>query len=350
MSKQNPRALPGVESLLGGGGSPIRATPTNITPTAGYTFTVSGLTATVTDTSTDSDGTIATRSMDWGDGGSAETLSGAGPWTHDYASADTYTATLTVTDDGGLTDDFADDITAVIETISHIANASDPLQAFADACGMAFKMDYIWIGNAATGDIVELGGSGIDLVNSGVDQGQTDARLGAGTVCVFDSLTDKLSVASSALDIGTGSVALFEVWAPDNPTSTNYSITNKRDATPLGYESLLQVTGQRRFIVRTSAGNHLAAVNGPGHSPDAQVDLCRRNVTTNLVTLDTMVGAGSAAESTVASADSTEPFVIGDGVAAGFIGSWGLVAFVKGANAELVTSTHRANLQATLGF
>ncbi|WP_169750192.1 collagenase [Streptosporangium amethystogenes] len=76
-----------------GGGS------TNKPPTANFTFTVSGLNATFTDTSTDSDGTIASRSWEFGDG----TSSTAANPTHAYAAAGTYPVKLTVTDNGGAT-------------------------------------------------------------------------------------------------------------------------------------------------------------------------------------------------------------------------------------------------------
>ncbi|MBL8297748.1 MAG: exo-alpha-sialidase, partial [Rhodanobacteraceae bacterium] len=73
----------------GGGG--------NAAPTANFSFTTSGLTATFTDSSTDSDGTIASRSWNFGDG---STSTATNP-TKTYAAAGTYTVTLTVTDNAG---------------------------------------------------------------------------------------------------------------------------------------------------------------------------------------------------------------------------------------------------------
>jgi len=71
----------------------------NVAPTADFTGTQSGLTASFTDQSTDTDGTIVTRAWDFGDGTtSAETNP-----THTYVRAGTYTVTLTVTDDDGAT-------------------------------------------------------------------------------------------------------------------------------------------------------------------------------------------------------------------------------------------------------
>ena len=80
-----------VDAAGGGGG--------NVPPAANFSFTTSGLTANFTDTSTDSDGTIASRSWNFGDG----TTSTATNPSKTYAAAGTYTVTLTVTDDDGAT-------------------------------------------------------------------------------------------------------------------------------------------------------------------------------------------------------------------------------------------------------
>jgi vibriolysin len=70
----------------------------NTAPTANFTFTTSGLTATFTDTSTDAENNISSRSWNFGDG----TTSTATSPSKTYAAAGTYTVTETVTDAGGL--------------------------------------------------------------------------------------------------------------------------------------------------------------------------------------------------------------------------------------------------------
>jgi leucyl aminopeptidase len=72
--------------------------PVNVAPSASFTYSADGMTVHFTDTSTDSDGTIAARAWDFGDG---STSTEANP-THTFAAVGTHTVALTVTDNGGL--------------------------------------------------------------------------------------------------------------------------------------------------------------------------------------------------------------------------------------------------------
>jgi PKD repeat protein len=93
----------------------------NVAPTAGFTYTTNTLTANFTDTSTDSDGTIASRSWDFGDG----TTSTATNPSRTYAAAGTYPVTLTVTDNGGLSSQTTQQVTVTAPSVSlSIADAA----------------------------------------------------------------------------------------------------------------------------------------------------------------------------------------------------------------------------------
>jgi PKD repeat protein len=101
-------------NITGGGGG-------NVAPVANFSSSVSGLTATFTDSSTDSDGTIASRSWNFGDG----TTSTATNPSRTYAAAGTYTVSLTVTDNGGLTNTKTQSVVATSGGAQTYTNATD---------------------------------------------------------------------------------------------------------------------------------------------------------------------------------------------------------------------------------
>ncbi|MBN8214320.1 MAG: PKD domain-containing protein [Xanthomonadales bacterium] len=92
--------------------------PANVPPVANFTFTTSALTANFTDTSTDSDGTIASRSWNFGDG----TTSTATNPSKTYAAGGTYTVTLTVTDNVGASSSKSSAVTVVVPNVPPVAN------------------------------------------------------------------------------------------------------------------------------------------------------------------------------------------------------------------------------------
>jgi len=90
----------------------------NVTPTANFSSSTSGLTATFTDSSTDSDGTIASRSWNFGDG----TTSTATNPSKTYSAAGTYSVVLTVTDNGGATNSVTKSVTVATSGGSVLTN------------------------------------------------------------------------------------------------------------------------------------------------------------------------------------------------------------------------------------
>lgn len=97
-----------------------------IPPTADFSVSTSGLTASFTDTSTDPDGSIAAWDWDFGDGN----VSSAQNPSHSYAGDGTYTVTLTVTDNDGVSDSVNKDVA--------VAANKPPVSSFSvdrDPCG-----------------------------------------------------------------------------------------------------------------------------------------------------------------------------------------------------------------------
>ena len=85
----------------------VNDAPANLDPTASFTSSVQFHTATLTSTSTDADGTIASYSWDFGDA-----TNGSGPTNqHTYSAPGTYPVALTVTDDDGATNTISNDVT-----------------------------------------------------------------------------------------------------------------------------------------------------------------------------------------------------------------------------------------------
>lgn len=107
---------------------PVTVVSANAPPTAEFTSGVTDLSASFdASTSTDSDGTIATYAWDFGD-----TLSGTGVTpTHVYATAGTYSVSLTVTDDGGAVTTITHPVTVARANVSPTAAFSSTVSDLA---------------------------------------------------------------------------------------------------------------------------------------------------------------------------------------------------------------------------
>ncbi|MFT4297058.1 MAG: PKD domain-containing protein [Micropruina sp.] len=101
----------------------VTTMPPNQHPNAAFTSSVSKLKVNFTNQSTDPDGTVASYAWDFGDGGTSTQASPS----HTYASAGTWTVKLTVTDNGGETDEVTHQVTTVANqaptaSFSHTVN------------------------------------------------------------------------------------------------------------------------------------------------------------------------------------------------------------------------------------
>ena len=153
-----------------GGGSP----PPNSPPTAGFTFSCTGLACSFTDTSTDLDGTIATRNWAFGDGA---TSSATNP-SHTYAAGGTFTVVLTATDDDGTPDSESKPVTVSAGGGGDVIT----LAATNASRGKNKRANLSWSGSSASSvDVYRNGG----LVATTANDGQHTDVLPKGTTGTF---------------------------------------------------------------------------------------------------------------------------------------------------------------------
>jgi PKD repeat protein len=115
--------------------------PSNVKPTAAFTYECTNLVCVFTDQSSDEDGTIASRSWDFGDGSSGTGATA----NHTYTAAGDYDVTVEATDDGGLPD------TSDPQTVTVTAGSATSSASFTATCtGLACVLDNT---STATGSV-----------------------------------------------------------------------------------------------------------------------------------------------------------------------------------------------------
>lgn len=144
----------------------------NAPPLASFTYSCSGLTCGFTDTSTDGDGSIASRSWTFGDGGAS---TAANP-SHTYAAGGTYTVQLTVTDDDGATGTTSQSV-----TVSTSSGGGITLSARGYKVKGVQHADLSWSG--ATSTSVDVYRNGAKVTTTANDGAHTDniGKSGGGT-------------------------------------------------------------------------------------------------------------------------------------------------------------------------
>jgi serine protease len=142
-------AYAAVNAAIGGGSS-------NAAPTANFSSSVSGLTVNFTDSSSDSDGSIASRSWNFGDG----TTSTATNPSKTYSAAGTYTVTLTVTDNKGATNTKTASVTVASTPSSSVLSNGVPVNGIAGAASSAQYWTIVVPAGASNLQLAMSGGTG----------------------------------------------------------------------------------------------------------------------------------------------------------------------------------------------
>lgn len=160
----------GVTIDNGSGGS------TNVPPTANFTYTTTDLTATFTDQSTDSDGSVVAWGWTFGDGATSALKNP----THTYTVAGTYNVGLTVTDDDGATGSISKSVTVTTSTGDEIVLTATGRKVRAQR-----YVDLSWTG--AIRSTVDVYRNNTKLVTTENDGFYTDAiARGTYTYKIFD--------------------------------------------------------------------------------------------------------------------------------------------------------------------
>jgi PKD repeat protein len=137
---------------------------------AGFTKSCANLTCNFTDTSTDPDGSIASRSWSFGDGGTSTETNPS----HAYAAGGTYTVILTVTDNAGATDTETQSVTVT-------APGAFPLSATGYKVKGRNTVNLVWSG--AAGASIDVFRNNVKVTTTANDGAHTDAtgQKGAAT-------------------------------------------------------------------------------------------------------------------------------------------------------------------------
>jgi subtilisin family serine protease len=159
--------------------------PSNSAPTASFTYSCTDLSCSFTDTSTDSDGSILSRSWTFGDGATSTATNPS----HTYSSGGSYTVKLTVTDDDGAQGSTSQSVT--------VSATGDGGGITLKATGYKVKglkhADLAWTGATSTHvDIYRDGSTFTTQPNNGAYTHSTNERGGGShtyRVCEADTST-----------------------------------------------------------------------------------------------------------------------------------------------------------------
>ncbi|GLQ99484.1 hypothetical protein GCM10007863_39040 [Dyella mobilis] len=199
-------------SLAGGGSS------SGGSPVANFTDTVSGLTATFTNTSTDTGGTITSYAWNFGDG---STSTSASP-SHTYTAAGTYTVSLEVTDSTGATNTKTGSV-----TVSSGATGK-PVASFTDAVsGLTATFTNT---STDTGGTISSYSWNFGDGSTSTSASPSHTYTAAGTYTVSLQVTDNTgasnSTSQSVTVASSGGTGVFSNNTPVSIVGDNWSISN----------------------------------------------------------------------------------------------------------------------------
>jgi PKD repeat protein len=216
----------------------VEDAPANVDPTASFTSSVQFHTATLTSTSTDSDGTITAFAWDFGDG----TFGSGATNQHTYSAPGTYPVTLTVTDDDGATNTISNDV-----TITNVA----PTASFTSAT----LNHTATLTSTSTDDDGTIVSASWDFGDSTSGTGLTTTHTyaAAGTYQVVLTVTDN----DGATNTTNGTVTITDQYALDGFGRT---VANGLGTADLGGAWTLSGTAAN-FSVNGSVGRILGTVN-----------------------------------------------------------------------------------------
>ncbi len=206
-------------------------------------------------TSTDSDGSIASYAWDFGDGNSDST---ATP-THTYASAGTYVATLTVTDDNGATGNDLVTINASVPNVAPTAVADASVTSGPEDLTVNFDSSNSTDPDGSIAATVWNFGDG----NSDVSAAPTHTYTTPGTYTVTLTVTDddgatdtdSLQITVTANQVPTATASASPLTGK---TSTNFNFDGSASSDPDGTISSYDVGLRRRTdILGSNSGPQL---------------------------------------------------------------------------------------------
>jgi aqualysin 1 len=164
--------------------------PSNLAPTADFTFDCSGLTCSFTDTSTDSDGDVVA----WSWSISGNVVSTVEAFSHPFASWGTFTVTLTVTDDDSATSSTSKNV-----TVSEPSTGGITLSATATKVKGVMRAELAWSG--AAGDDVDVYRDDAYVITTANDGNYTDAIGKGGGSYTYQVCEANSSTCSNAVTV-----------------------------------------------------------------------------------------------------------------------------------------------------